>query len=170
MSTTRDNPCIGCSTNQHCCSKLSGLVLAEEEFHRLFHHHEAELSIQWSNKVAVVSTKHGGPCPHWRQEGCRVYPDRPIDCRVFPYVTTQVIEKRGEIRITFHSRSDCPKKERLFLLMPEAEIRSLLAAFGKKAYGETGTIVVQHEDEIAARLRNRIRAAITRQWNKLKQR
>lgn len=168
MSNTKDNPCIECSTNQHCCSKLSGLFLVEEEFNQYFKKHETNLEVTWSNKIAVISVKQGGPCPHWGKDGCRIYLDRPIDCRVFPYVTTQIIENRNKIKITFHSRSDCPKRDSLYLLMPEAEIRMLLTTFGKKAFGENKTVIVRHEDEIASRLRNRIKAAISRQWRKIR--
>ena len=96
-----------------------------------------------------------------------IYISRPTDCRVFPYVTTHVIEKRNKIKITFHSRSDCPKKDRLYLLMPEAEIRMLLTEFVRKTFGEKKTIIVLHEDEVASRLRNRIKAALGRQWDRI---
>jgi Fe-S-cluster containining protein len=170
MNYPKDNPCIECSTNQHCCSRLSGLLLAEEEFEQHFKAHESQLEVIWSDKNAAVSVKQGGPCPHWEIAGCRIYPLRPIDCRVFPYVTTQVIEKRNKIFITFHNRSDCPMKERLHPLIPEAEIRSLLAALGKKTYGASKTIVVRHEDEITSKVLNRIRAALRSQWRKLRHR
>jgi Fe-S-cluster containining protein len=168
MSNAKDNPCIECSTNQHCCSRLSGLLLGEDEFRQHFKAHESKLEVIWSGKTAAVSVKQGGPCPHWEKDGCRIYAKRPIDCRVFPYVTTQVIERRNKIYITFNNRSDCPMKERLFPLILEAEIRSLLASLGKKTYGESKTVVVRHEDEITSKLLYRIRAAIRSQWRKLR--
>jgi Fe-S-cluster containining protein len=168
MSNSKDNPCLACNTNQHCCSELSGLFLAEQEYNQHFKKHEAILDVVWSNKFAAVSRKAGGPCPHWGKDGCRIYPDRPIDCRVFPYVTTQAIVKRNHVRITFHSRSDCPIRDRLYLQIPETEVRSLLVALGKKAYGETKRIIVCHEDEIAAKLRNRVRYFLKRQWRRLR--
>ena len=167
MSDSKENPCIECSTNQHCCSKLSGLFLAQQEFDQHFKKHETKLDVVWSNKFAVVTVKQRGPCPHWGPDGCRIYQERPIDCRVFPYVTMHVIETGNKVKITFHSRSDCPIREKLYRLIPEAEIRSLLTALGKKAYGDTRKIIVRHEDEINARLRNRIRAFISRQWGRI---
>lgn len=167
---SNDNPCTGCSTNQHCCSKLSGLFLNEREFNLHFRNHEAQLEVKRSKNIAIVSTKQGGPCPHWGKEGCGIYLDRPTDCRVFPYVTTHVIAKRNKIRITFHNRSDCPKKDSLYLLIHEAEIRILLADFVRQTFGGKKPITVLNEDEVASRLRNRIRAAIGRQWDRIRQR
>jgi Fe-S-cluster containining protein len=168
MSKSKDNPCVGCSTDQHCCSQLSSLFLAEEEYDQHFKKYAAILDIIWSNKFVVVSVTQGGPCPHWGENGCLIYQNRPIDCRVFPYVTTQIIEKRNKIKITFHSSSDCPKRDSLYPLMPEAEIRKLLTAFGKKTFGENKTVIVRHADEITSRLRNRIKAAFSRQWRKIR--
>lgn len=168
MSYSDINPCIECSTNQQCCRQLSGLLLAEQEYKDNFENHEAKLDVSWSNKFAVVSVKPGESCPHWGTDGCGIYQDRPIDCRVFPYVTSQILENRHKIKITFHNRSDCPIKERLYLLTPEAEVRSLLTALGIKIYGAKRRIIVRHEDEIAAKLLNRIKAVVDRQWRKLR--
>ena len=162
MSNNQGNPCLACSTGQHCCSRLSGLVLSADEFRQFFEGHRKELSIRQSNKVIIVSAADGKACPHWGESGCRIYGQRPIDCRVFPYVTARIIEKRTKVKIVFHSRSDCPQKEQLFLNMPEADIRSLLIAFGKSVHGAAKPIVVQHERGFISRLRNRVEAAINR--------
>jgi Fe-S-cluster containining protein len=162
MSNTHENPCVTCSTNQQCCSRLSGLVLSEDEFRSLFKGHRKELSVKRSNKSVIVSSKNGIACPHWGIDGCRIYLDRPIDCRVFPYITTHVIEKRKKVKIVFHSRSDCPQKDRLYLIMPEADIKALLMSFGKNMYGATKTIIVQYEKGVISQLRNRVEAAISR--------
>jgi Fe-S-cluster containining protein len=168
MSNSKDNPCNGCSTNQHCCSQLSGLFLAEEEYDQHFKKHAAKLDVVWSNKFVVVSVAQGGPCPYWGKDGCLIYHYRPIDCRAFPYVTTQIVEKRNRIIITFHSSSDCPKRDSLYRLMPEAEVRKLLMVFGKKTFGENKTVIVRHADEITSRLSHRFKAAISRQWRKIR--
>jgi Fe-S-cluster containining protein len=165
MSNVQNNPCLACSTNQHCCSRVSGLLLSEEDFRRHFDRHQAELSVRRSGKVVIVSSKGGGPCPHWGKDGCRIYGERPIDCRVFPYIPTHIIDKGNRVKIVYHGRIDCPLKAELFLLMPEAEIKSLLTAFGRKLYGETRTIVVQRENGVITRLFNRIEAAIYRRMN-----
>lgn len=162
MSNYRGNPCLSCSTGQHCCSRLSGLVLSADEFRRFFEGHRKELSIKQSNGVMIVSSTHGNACPHWGPDGCRIYLQRPIDCRVFPYITALVIEKRTKVKIVFHSRSDCPLKEQLYPNMPEADIRQLLTELGKSVYGPAKSIVVQHERGFIARLQNRVEAAISR--------
>src|SRR6266702_5146680 len=114
------------------------------------------------NKVIIVSSKKGNACPHWGPDGCRIYLQRPIDCRVFPYITALVIEKRSKVKIVFHSRSDCPLKDRLYLNMPETDIKQLLMELGKSMYGPTKAIVVQHERGFISRLQNRVEAAISR--------
>ncbi len=166
MSNIQGNPCLACSTGQHCCSRLSGLVLSADEFSRFFDAHRKELSIRQSNKVIIVSAADGKACPHWGPGGCRIYGERPIDCRVFPYVTARIIEKRSKVKIVFHSRSDCPLKEQLYRNMPEADIKHLLIEFGNDVYGSTKTIVVQRERGIISRVRNRIEAAISRRLYK----
>jgi Fe-S-cluster containining protein len=166
MNNIQDNPCLACSTDQHCCSRLSGLVLSADEFRRFFEGHRNKLSIRQSDKVIIVSAADGKACPHWGTNGCRIYGQRPIDCRVFPYVTTHIIEKRSRIKIVFHSRSDCPLKEKLILNMPEADIRNLLIEFGKSVYGSTRPIVVQHERGFVSRLLNRLEAAISRRLHR----
>ncbi len=162
MSSVKGNPCLACSTGQHCCSRLSGLVLSADEFRTLFKSHREELAIKQSNKVIIVSSKKGNACPHWGPDGCRIYLQRPIDCRVFPYITALVIEKRSKVKIVFHSRSDCPLKDRLYLNMPETDIKQLLMELGKSMYGPTKAIVVQHERGFISRLQNRVEAAISR--------
>jgi Fe-S-cluster containining protein len=141
---------------------LSGLVLSAEEFRALFKAHQPGLSIRQANNIMIVSAKEGGACPHWGANGCRIYQHRPIDCRVFPYITAHVIEKRSKVKIVFHSRSDCPLKDQLYRDMPEADIKNLLTELGKSVYGSTKPILVQHERGVISRLRNRIEAAISR--------
>ncbi|HZV81857.1 MAG TPA: YkgJ family cysteine cluster protein [Geobacteraceae bacterium] len=169
MSTVTNNPCLACPTNQHCCSRLSGLLLSEDEFRRHFAGHRDGLSVRRSGKVVSVSAKSGGPCPHWGNDGCRIYRERPIDCRVFPYIPYRIIDRGERIKIVFHTRSDCPQKESLFLQMPEAEVKALLLAFGRQLYGETRTIVVQQETGIFSRIRTRIEAAIFRRLHRNRQ-
>jgi Fe-S-cluster containining protein len=141
---------------------LSGLVLSADEFRAHFEAHREGLLITHSNRVVIVSSKEGGACPHWGQEGCRIYLHRPVDCRVFPYITARVIEKLSHVKIVFHSRSDCPLKDQLYPHMPEAEIRRLLTRLGNSMYGATKPVVVQYERGFVSRLRNRIEAAISR--------
>jgi|GEM_PF-674436 len=156
MNAILENQCLNCSTNQHCCSKVSGLMLSRTEYSTHFKSHHRELTVRTSQRVVIVSSKNGGPCPHWGADGCRIYQERPIDCRVFPYTLTHIIEKGKEVKIVFHDRSDCPQKKGLFPLAPEAGIIALLTEFGRKMYGVETTIMVQHENGIVSRFFNRI--------------
>jgi Fe-S-cluster containining protein len=162
MDNIQVNPCLACSTGQHCCSRLSGLVLSADEFRTHFEGHRKELSVTHANKVVIVSSTNETACPHWEPGGCRIYRQRPIDCRVFPYVTARIIEKRSKVKIVFHSRSDCPLKDQLYRTIPEADIRNLLLELGKSVYGSAKTIFVLHERGFISRLQNRVEAAISR--------
>jgi hypothetical protein len=144
-------------------------LLSEDEFKRLFASHQDELSVRRSQKLVVITSKSGGPCPYWSKDGCRIYGERPIDCRVYPYIPSHVVEKGNRVKIVFHGRSDCPQKEKLFLLMPEAEVKALLTAFGRKLYGEAKTIDVRHERGMVFRVLNRIEAALYRRINRIRQ-
>jgi Fe-S-cluster containining protein len=141
-------------------------MLSEDEFERHFAARLPTLIMRRSRKLVIVSCRDQGPCPHWGREGCGIYLDRPIDCRVFPYIPTHVVEKGKRVKIVFHGRSDCPQKNRLFPLMPEAEIRALLVALGQKLYGETKAVVVRHEKGLVSRIYNRIEAALYRRLNR----
>ncbi len=162
MGNIQNNPCLACSTGQHCCIRLSGLLLSADEYRTLFEGHRDVLAVRQANKVTIVSTREGHACPHWGPSGCGVYLQRPIDCRVFPYVTVHVIEKRSKVKIVFHPKSDCPMKEQLFRIISQAEIKRLLIDFGKNVFGPAKTIVVQQEGGFISRLRNRVEAAISR--------
>jgi Fe-S-cluster containining protein len=144
-------------------------LLSEDEFKRLFAGHQDELFIRRSQKLVVITSKSGGPCPYWGKDGCRIYGERPIDCRVFPYFPRHIIDKGNRVKIVFHGRSDCPQKEKLFLLMPEAEVKALLMALGREMYGEAKTIVVRHENGMVSRVMNRIEAALYRRINRIRQ-
>jgi Fe-S-cluster containining protein len=156
------NPCAACTTNQHCCSRLSGLILSQKEFDALFKGHAEGLTVRQVNKVVIVSAKYGGACPHWANEGCRIYQDRPMDCRIFPYVLTRVIEKRNKVKIIFHTRTDCPQKDILYALLSEAAAKALVMEFGEKIFGEAKAIIVERENGLFSQLRIRIETAISR--------
>jgi len=162
MSNIPGNPCVACTTNQHCCTRLSGLILTQKEFDALFKSHAEGLLVRHADKIVIVSTRDGGACPHWSKGGCRIYQDRPIDCRIFPYILTRVIEKRNKVKIIFHTRTDCPQKDILYALMPEAAARALAMEFGKNIFGEKKTIIVERERGLFSQLRIRIETAISR--------
>ena len=142
MSAARENPCLTCSENQRCCSQLSGLVLSEEEYEKSFQKHADKLSIVKNDKVFFVTSQGEGPCPHWQISGCRIYHDRPIDCRVYPYEIIQVAAGKGRIEIKFRDSPCCPQTDHL--LMPLKEAKGLLRDFGKALYGKGRPIILRY--------------------------
>ncbi|HJV66339.1 MAG TPA: YkgJ family cysteine cluster protein [Geomonas sp.] len=162
MSAHEDNPCLACATGQHCCSRLSGLFLAEAEFQALFQQYEHRLIVRRSNRIVRIYMANGGACPYWGANGCRIYAERPVDCRLFPYIPQHVIEKRKTVEMIYHDRSDCPLKDTLLPLVRESELRLLLVALGKKMYGDGKNIVVRQEKGRLAQFRNRLMAAVSR--------
>ena len=145
MSTVPENPCLACNENQRCCSQLSGLRLSQEEFEKYFKNHSTELTIVKNDKVFIVTSHDNGPCPHWEPDGCRIYHDRPIDCRVYPYEITQVVEKKEAIEIKFRDSPCCPQRDRL--LMPREEAEALMRVFGRAVYGPGKPILMKYVQE-----------------------
>jgi len=145
MSIVPENPCLACTENQRCCSQLSGLTLSNEEFEKNFRKHTDKLSVVDDNKVFIVSAYDNGPCPHWQQSGCKIYYDRPIDCRVYPYEIIQLAERKGVIEIKFRGSPCCPQKDHL--LIPLEDARTLMKNLGRMAYGESKPIVIKYVQE-----------------------
>jgi Fe-S-cluster containining protein len=159
MSAVDDNPCAACTIN--CCTIKGwcGLMLTKSEFEKHFKSHAEELFIRLSDNHVVISSKEGRVCPHLEDGGCRIYHDRPIDCRLYPYVMRFVSENAKKVKIAFHTRSDCPQKNAR--LLPEADARALIMEFGEKVYGDKA-IVVLREKGLLSRLRIRIETTIRR--------
>jgi Fe-S-cluster containining protein len=93
-------------------------MLTEKEFDSIFKDHEDGLVVKRSNDVVIISPKNGGACPYWKGEGCSIYQQRPIDCRLHPYMITHIIQRKNKVKITFHNLNDCPRRD---VLMSEAE-------------------------------------------------
>jgi Fe-S-cluster containining protein len=141
-------------------------MLTRDEFEQHFRNYRDELVSRPVNGFIIVSSGKGGSCPHWENGGCRIYLDRPIDCRLYPYAIRHLIRKKQSVKIVFNADSICLQKNRLYRLMPEAEARALVMAFGKRVFGERTTIIVQREKGPFSRLRHRIEAALSRRLNK----
>ena len=137
-------------------------MLTKEEFEKHFRKHAEGLMIRQAGKFIIISSREGRLCPNFENDRCRIYQDRPIDCRIFPYILTRVIEKRNKVKIIFHTRTDCPQKDILYALMPEAAARALAMEFGKNIFGEKKTIIVERERGLFSQLRIRIETAISR--------
>jgi len=166
MTEIHDNPCIECirSSKHGCCTIKGscGLMLTNDEYDRHFKHHAKDLVIWQSNKFYIIASKEGHICPHFENDGCRIYRDRPIDCRLYPYVMRRFIKRSQKVKIVFHTKSDCPDKTTMFRLTPETKARALVIEFGKKVYGENSTIIVRHEKGFLSRLIYRIETNISR--------
>ena len=167
MSAVPDNPCVEClKISKHGCCGLKGscgLMLTNDEYQRHFQAHARELKIWQSEKFHIISTTNDElGCPHLKDGGCEIYQDRPIDCRLYPYVIRRFIERGRTVKIVFHSKSDCPDKPTLLHLTPEAKASELVAEFGRKVYGENVRIVARHEKGVLSRLLNRIEAMASR--------
>lgn len=145
MKNTNSNPCATCSTNYGCCTLKGtcGLMLTKEEFDRHFKGHTDKLVVISSRNFVIISSRDSFACPHLDVDGCKIYDDRPIDCRLFPYMMSNVFEMRGQIKIVFHDRSDCP--QRFHLLHPVDEARTLVMEFARSVFGRDRPIIVNFE-------------------------
>ena len=140
-----ENPCTTCSIDQGCCTSLSGLKLARKEFEEHFSRHREALTVLNYDETYIISANQGHACPHWGEGGCRIYADRPIECRLFPYTVSHIAKGRKKIVMEFHDATDCPQKGRL--LMPEEEARDLILALGRSAFGRNKPIVIVRRRE-----------------------
>ena len=142
MPQNADNPCLICSVDQQCCSRLSGLRLSEEEFRKYFRDHSAKLSVLKYNKMFIVSTPDSRPCPHWQKSGCTIYADRPADCRLYPFEIKKISDKDSHVEVTFGENPGCPQKESL--LMPIEEAKGLITIFCRAVYGREKKIDITY--------------------------
>lgn len=145
MSTDQENPCLACTENQRCCSQLSGLRLSEAEFEKYFRDHSDQLTIIKDDKTFIVSSHGNGPCPYWQLSGCKIYNNRPVDCRVYPYEITEVLERKRVVEVRFRDSPGCPQRDRLF--MPLEEAKALLKDLGQAAYGQEKPIIVRYAED-----------------------
>jgi Fe-S-cluster containining protein len=138
MTSKQDNPCLTCSIHQDCCTNLHGLKLTRNEYEAHFRQHADVLSVSQDGGIVTVSKKNGGACPNWKSDGCGVYLERPVECRLFPFTMDRVDLKKNEVIIGFHSDVNCPQKEKL--LMPEPEAHALMRRFATEAFGEVPAV------------------------------
>lgn len=141
MSDDVLNLCEGCTLENDCCGKMSGLWTTEDEFKRVFEGHEDEFVVKRSNNIVFLYMKDDQPCPFWKGR-CTIYLTRPLDCRLFPYKLTNVIQFGSRIKITYNNIANCPKRNEL---VTEEEAAALVLRWGKMAYGEDANIVIHNE-------------------------
>ncbi len=156
-----DHPCQGCTIN--CCAgpQWTNVLITKEEYERLFSHHVGKFSLREAGNYYILSGE-GRDCPYLADGGyCRIHDERPIDCRLYPFIMRHIFERRNGVRIVFHSRAGtCPQKDTLLKMVPEAEARALIMSFARQVYGEDKNIIIQREIGIIARLRNRFESVI----------
>ena len=149
------NPCADCDITQLCCLRLKGLKVTESERMRHFVGYEDLLDLQTRGSVSIVSAKEGtGGCPHY-DNGCTVYEERPIECRMFPWTIGAARLLLGRPFLTLHANTSCPAKSRL--IIPYHEARELAAAFARDAFGDNSPIILR--ETLPYRIANAVRRA-----------
>ena len=168
MGNTNSNPCSTCATGYGCCTLKGacGLMLTKEEFDKHFKGHTDKLVVRSSRNFVIISSRDGFACPHLDVGGCRIYHERPIDCRLFPHMMSNVFERRNHIKIVFHDRSDCPQKGHLF--QPTDEARALVMEFARSVFGTNRPIIVKFEKRrtLITRARNFIDRKLSEHYSK----
>ena len=158
MSKTFDNPCENCCIGQDCCTNLKGLKLTKSEYKQHFARHQDRLVVQQKGLIYEVSAKQGGTCPHWN-DGCAIYNDRSIECRLFPYTIKQFRFYHGRVLLTLSDYTNCPLKR--MLLLPWNEAQNLASLFARDAFGNECFVKVRYET-LTYRLVDKLRKVITR--------
>lgn len=152
-----ENLCETCRTDQivqRCCTRITDLMLTDDEYSAHFQQHEKDLFVKHANGVYAVTPRNGNPCPQWSRGGCTIYRDRPLDCRLYPYQMARIRPEKDTLRIRFETSSICPQTELFLTLMPETEARALIEEFWRKVVGDEVRIVIERESGFASRLRS----------------
>ena len=140
-------------------------MLTKAEYAKHFSGHLETLILRKSGNFVVISSKDGFVCPHLTSQGCGIYLERPIDCRLFPYTMSNIFEKRKNISIVFHSRADCSQIKSL--LGPEDEARRLIMEFARSVFGSARPIGIHYEKRktLLSILRKFIDRRLSRRYN-----
>lgn len=153
MMDDKNNPCRTCPDT--CCG-IPGkfcLRLSKEEFEKYFKDRGQDLLIREKDKVIMIFSKEGKVCPNLERKGCRIYSDRPIDCRLYPYQMLPVYETRERVKFILYMLPNCIENKTF--RMPESKARALVEEFGRNVYGDKKIIVQIFEDKFLQKLRNK---------------
>lgn len=148
-----DNPCQACPDT--CCALKGecGLRLSPEEYAAHFQARAQDLRVRVEHKVVIISTREGRVCPNLGSKGCRIYPERPIDCRLYPYQLLPVYETKNRVKILLYLQPDCVANQRF--AFNEAEAIALVEQFGRNVYGDKKIVVQIFRDNFLAKLKNK---------------
>ena len=161
----RENPCLTCADT--CCSLKGqyGLRLSKDEFEAHFKDRGQGLLVRVENSMVILSSQEGVVCPHLENGGCQIYPDRPVDCRLFPYQMQLLYETRNKVKFLLHSQSNCPERESY--LLTEAEAKALVEDFGRNVYGNKRIIVQFYDKRLLPRIKSQCELLLVKLCMKL---
>ena len=160
-----ENPCLSCPDT--CCGipgKFS-LRLSKEEFEKHFKDREQDLVVKEKDKVVMIFSNEGKVCPNLEKKGCRIYEDRPIDCRLYPYQMLPLYETNSKVKFILFMIPNCIENKTF--LIPESKARALVEEFGRKVYGDKKIVVQVFEDRFLTKLRNKIETLFVKFCQKL---
>ena len=165
MTTDPDNPCLSCPDT--CCG-IPGkfcLRLSKDEYDTHFRDKEQDILVIEKDKVIMIFSKEGKVCPNLNKKGCRIYLERPIDCRLYPYQMLPLYETRKKAKILLYIKPECVENK--IFNIPINEARALVEEFGRKVYGNKRIVVQVFEDKFLAKLRNKIETLFVKFCQKL---
>ena len=58
--------------------------------------------------LPVMKTKEDGTCVFYEEGGCKIYPLRPVACRLFPFLVTEDSTPHGDILLRIGYNPTCP--------------------------------------------------------------
>ena len=151
--TAHDNPCLTCPDS--CCALKGecGLRLSPAEFEAHFKEHIQNLHMRQDGKNVVISTREGLVCPNLGEKGCRIYEERPIDCRLYPYQMLPVYETRRKVKFMLYMTPDCVANRTFHF--SEQSARALVEKFCKDVYGDKTVLIQIYQDRFLPKLKNK---------------
>ncbi len=141
------NPCLACSINQDCCTNLVGLRLTKTEYEHCFSRHAeaGKVIVGREGPIYIVNPDQEQACPNWKKEGCSVYDDRPLECRLFPHTLYIKELAPAKVEVRFHAVHSCPLIGDL--RMTENAAESIVKNFCAEAFGDHAGVTIKPESK-----------------------